>query len=539
MEPVARPKHSSHGPPGSPRWLPVVSERETRLPSTSALRLPEDDARRLLLVRAIEAEDPSGALLTREDRHYATGAALAQPGGDGDGSGGAAFLARRSRFALDRLRPRYPVVEEVERRACWPRWVNLALPLAALALGWTSNEMFDGRRLNIISFPLVAMLAWNLAVYLLLVIGLARRAVARRSEGPPAGLAGLVGRLARTARRGLGVHPTLVRGVGRFTQDWLRYSSGLSRARAAYVMHLSAACLAGGVLLGMYASGWDVEYRAGWESTWIRSPDTLHGLLTAVLGPASTLTGIALPAAAELPALNWGAGRGVNAAPWIHLYAVTALLFIIGPRLLLAAGHALEVAHRRRRVPVPSSDDFYVRTLLRSSEGGGSAVRVIPYSFNPSEATKAALRRLLLDVLGERTRVTIEPSILYGGEDEWLAGAGLDVRDDDYLVALFNLSTTPEAENHGALIAGVRQHLTKARRDAVVAAILDESAMKQRLGGQTGADARLDGRRQAWHAMLRPLGIEPVGVDLGSDDEPALARALERGLLGSGAEDAA
>lgn len=529
-DPTIRSSHAGH------------LRQEERLPRDAKLRLAEDDARRLLLVRAIEADDSSAALLTREDREHVTRAALAQVGPT-EGrrqSEGAAFLAQRSRFALDRLAARYPAIGQAERGARWPGWINWALPLAALLLGWMSNEVFDGRRLNVISFPLFGMLAWNLAVYALLIIAPLRRTAGHGGPNAQGPITRVLARAAHPLRRLPSAQPTLTRSIGRFAGDWLHYASGLNSARANRAMHLAAAALATGVVVGMYASGWDVEYRAGWESTWIRDAGTLHALLATVLGPASALTGIALPTTAELPALDWGAGRsGVNAAPWIHLYAATALLFIIGPRLLLAGVFAVKAAARRRRMPVPGSEDFYVRTLLRSAQGTAASVRVVPYSFSLPDETQKRLRRLLADVLGEQTHVATEPSIAYGGEDDWLGGADVEARDDDYVIVLFNLSATPEAENHGALVVGIGQRLAKADRDVVLAVVLDEAAMRRHLGNQPDVEARLETRRQAWRTMFQAQGIEPLAVDLGSGDHGELARALEAGLTRSTKERAA
>jgi hypothetical protein len=518
----------------------ATSEKEDRLPRVAKLRLTEDDARRLLLVRAIEAEDPAGTILTREDREHATAAALTQTGAAASGQASReAFLARRSRFALDRLAARYPAVVHAEQRARFPGWLGWTLPLAALLIGWASNEVFDGRRLNVISFPLFGMLAWNLVVYVLLIAGTWRALAPRRADRVPSGpIARLVGHAVSSLRGRTDAQPTLARGLRRFAADWLGHTASLNGARMRRAMHLAAAALAAGVVLGMYASGWDVEYRAGWESTWIRDPATLHALLSAVLGPASAVTGISLPSAAELPALQFGPGRpGVNAAAWIHLYAATALLFIIGPRLLLAGIEAARVARGCRRVRVPGTDDFYVRTLLRSVDGAGATVRIVPYSFNVPDETQQRLRRLLADVLGERTRVTIDPPIAYGGEDEWLAAARAGLRDDDYLVLLFNMSATPETENHGALVAGLQQRLASAGRGVVLAVLLDEAAMRRHHGGHAGA--RLETRREAWRAMLRPHGLEPVSIDLSDDKLASLAQALEAGLIRSSSEQAA
>jgi hypothetical protein len=118
----------------------------------------------------------------------------------------------------------------------------------------------------------------------------------------------------------------------------------------------------------------------------------------------------------------------------------------------------------------------------------------------------------------------MEAPITYGAEDEWLDR--LDLGGEDHLLVLFNLSATPEAENHGALVGGIRQRIAKARSGAGLTVLLDESAMRQRLGD----DARIESRRAAWEAMLRQHHAAPLSLNL--DAEPAsLARPLESALL--------
>ena len=152
------------------------------------LRLNEGSAIKVLLVRAIESEDSEAAVLTRDDRRFASGAALtsAPPGEAGDRRRTAAFLAARANLALDRLLGRYPTLARVEKLSRWPGWVSWAIPVAALILGLSSNA-FDGRRLNILAFPLLGLIAWNLAVYAILLIRALAGAVrgAHRPLGGP------------------------------------------------------------------------------------------------------------------------------------------------------------------------------------------------------------------------------------------------------------------------------------------------------------------------------------------------------------------
>ncbi len=495
----------------------------------------ETDARRLLLVRAVETEDQSEALLTREDRQQATSFALGEGRSGGSGTSGPDrrrtdenFLARRSQFAFGRLATRFPAVAQACRAAHWPPWLNWLLPLVALLIGLATNEIDSGQRLNIIAFPLVGMIAWNLAVYGLLAAAFVGRLARGRGPARPGFLARLAERAAAPARSRLDGQQPLGHALARFARDWAHHSARLTRARASRTLHLSAAALAAGVLMSMYLRALGLEYRAGWESTFI-GPHGLQAILSLVLGPASALTGIPLPGLEQLEALRWTErSRGENAGPWIHLYATTAFLFIIGPRLLLSLWSAARAHRLRRQFPVPGRDDFYVRRLLRNAAGSGAEVRIIPYSFHPPDGGRRALQRLLSDVLGDGTRTTIEAPIAYGTEDEWLSRAAFSP-DTDYLVLLFNLSATPEAENHGAFVAGIKRRL--AEGGTGLAALLDESAYRQRLAGQAGAEARIETRRAAWEKVLGQHGVRPLSIDLEAGDAPNLVQRLEGALM--------
>lgn len=493
----------------------------------------EDDARHLLLVRAVESEDASEMLLTREDRQAATASALAATG---DGSTGRRrdqrFLASRSAFAVSRLATRFPAAGQALRATRWPGWIDWALPLAALILGFATNEIDGGRRLNIIAFPLFGILAWNIVVYLVIALHAAGRLVRPRpAEGAPSLLARALDWVSGVARRHADPHQPLGLALARFVRDWARHSGPLTYARASRVLHLSAAALAVGVVAGMYVRALGTEYRAGWESTFIGGA-TLHWLLGWLLAPASALSGIALPDAERLAALRWGLpANGENAAPWIHLYATTAALFVIGPRLLLAAWSAVSAARLRRFFPVPGRDDFYIRRLLRSAHGAETKLRVVPYGFAFADGARRVLDGLLTATFGDDTRVATDTAVAYGQEEEWLAKMKLS-DGDDYLIVLFNLAATPEAENHGALVAGIRRAIEGQRSGSALAVILDETAYRQRLAGQAGADERLATRRRAWEQMLGPTGAKPVPVNL-ADDQPDQVRRLEAALLRS------
>ena len=480
------------------------------------VHLPEAAAREVLLVRAIESEDGEGAVLTREDRQYASSAALrdAPLGEQPSPADLGAFLHRRSDLALTRLMARFPALKRVCGLSRWPHWLSWAVPLAALAAGLATNVL-DGPRLNILAFPLLGVLAWNLFVYLWLVV----TALTPRKEGRP--VLGLAERLVQPATARLAAQPTLERGWTRFATDWMKVAGPLTRWRASRTLHLGAALFAIGVLAGMLARArYTADYSAGWAGTWAGAEAEIAWLLGVILGPASWLTGIDLPTAERLRELRGGAE---NAGNWLILWATTTAMVVIVPRLLLALWCGARAAVLKRRLPVPGPEDFYVRTLVRDALGRPGTARVVPYGVQLGGRARERLERLLRHALGDKTRVQVDEPVSYGTEDDWLARESDHLGDADQLLLLFNLGSTPEAENHGAFALGVRQRL--AAGGAGLTLLLDDSAFRGRFG-----ERRAEERLRAWADVLAPTGLVPVSISLELGEEEVGARTLERAL---------
>jgi hypothetical protein len=180
----------------------------------------------------------------------------------------------------------------------------------------------------------------------------------------------------------------------------------------------------------------------------------------------------------------------------------------------------------KRRLPI--EEDFYFRSTIRNALGRARSVRVLPYSFDLSPESAERLGRLLASALGEKTSARSDPAIPYGEEDRWLAAEGGRLADADQLVLLFNLGSTPEAENHGAFALGVRQ---RAGRSTELLVLLDDGAFRQKLRGQPSAERRVEERLQAWQSVLAPAGLQPIRISLDVPDEASAARMLEQAML--------
>lgn len=491
----------------------------------------EDEARQFYLVRAIESEDRDHQLLTKEDRRQADASARRAIGSSNPAKPRTRrrYLAERSRFAAARLATRHPGIGQLLSVARWPTVLIVLVPLAALILGLVTNELGNGKRLDLLAVPLLGMIAWNLLAYLLLAL----RAL-RRGDSKGGASARLLGAFAQWRQSKLEGQSMLARAAGRFLGDWSSLSSRLTHLRTARMLHLGAACFALGVIAGIYLRALTVEYRAGWESTFLQA-DSVHGLLTVLLGPASALTGVAIPDVDGIARMSWSeTPNGMNAAPWIYLYTATVLGLIVLPRLVLAGLANLGIWRIARRFPVPGREDFYTRRLLRTLGGTGAGVRITPYAYTLSRETGACMGELLRAALGDEVRLRIDEPVPYGEEDRWIARAQFDP-DDEAHILLFSLSATPENENHGEMARLLATSLSDRDGDSALAILLDEAPYRAHFDGQSDLEQRLQQRRTAWEAVLADSNTKPMAVDLCAADIRGVAERLEATLLTDGA----
>ncbi|MPZ47340.1 MAG: DUF2868 domain-containing protein [Betaproteobacteria bacterium] len=488
--------------------------------------MDETAARQVLLVRAAEAADAASALLTEDDRRYAARAAAElvrwRAADRGERASAEAFVAKRAELLAAKLIERSPRTGRALGAMRWRPWIGIALPAIALASGLVAEHIADPGRVNILAFPLLGIIVWNLAVYVWLLVRTVR-AIASRSRRQP----GRVAQLLSGVRRNLTAHVSgpLAGAAASFALDWGERSAPLIAARAARILHLSAVALALGAVIGLFLRGLAFEYRAGWESTFLDAP-AVHGLLAFFLGPTARFTGQPFPSVEEIAALRWDAGGGENAARWIYLYAVTTAAAVIVPRLILAAIAWLRERRLSSRFPL-SLDEAYFRRLLSGWREAPARVDVMPYAYTPAENARQGLQRLAAAMFGDDVQVHWARGVAFGDEDALGAAPDRSSPAADMVVALFNLAATPETENHGVFLDRLCP-----RTPGRLAVIVDEGPYRSRLGAQAGADARLAERRQAWSGLAATRGARAVFVDLTLPELTAAQRELDAQLTG-------
>ncbi len=473
--------------------------------STPASTFDEDSARRILLVQAYDASPPDNPLWTPEDRVWATRLAIETTPADAPP---ARFVQERARHALQRLLPRDPAGARLLERLLWRgRWLALAVVGAGL-LGIAMDAIGGSQHINLLAPPIWAVIAWNLLVYLALLWP--RRPDPGRWRGLRAWLARRVG-----GRTGAGdVLPA-------YGSAWARASMPLLLARSALLLHAAAAALALGLVGGLYLRGLVLDYRAGWQSTFL-GPAQVRAALALLLAPASAVTGIAVPDAAAMQALRIGpdAAPVASAAPWLHLYAATLGLFVIAPRTLLALAAGWRARWLARRLPLPLADPYFQR-LLRQWCGDAARVQVLPHGAAPTWSTLAGLKEVLAAGLGPSLQMQATDAVTYGDEDR--AGALAPPPGTTLRVLLVDLAATPEDEVHGRFVRVLRDTAPA----IPLLLVADESAWRARFGG---LPERLAERRAAWQRWADAQALGFVGVALDRPDlaqaEPALERAL-------------
>jgi hypothetical protein len=506
--------------------------------------------RTVLLIQAIEESDRGGDVLPLADRAEATREAVRSAPQDRTSRPGIGLapadetlLALRAERLLARVRLRSPAVDYVLAVAGGLTWLGRAALVLAFVVGLSLSTLDGSRRINILAFPLIGLIAWNFFVYALVIVAHLRR------RGPKPAATRWSGRFyerwigARIdglLKQSMRFNAPLATALRRFTREWGHVQHPLLLERAQLLMHCAAALVAAGLVAGLYIRGIVFRYEAGWESTFL-SANSVHAILAVLYGPAAMLSGIGLPSISGLNALRWTASAGGGeAANWIHLIALTAMLYIIVPRLILASISGFNLWRLSRNPPLPAALIGYGRAALASAAGGATreSVGLISFAYEPSAASITGLQTLLAATLGAIIRLELRETVRYGQEDAFratLTGNGAEAAD--WTVLLMTAASTPEVENHGAVISTLRDALARNAQPLPLLVVIDTGPYAARMQGDATFEQRLQARSNLWSEFVAGYGLKACLVDLSriTPQSPAATevRELARACLWS------
>lgn len=316
------------------------------------MRVTEPQLRTLLLAQAIEQADTRHTLVSAVELQDATRSAVAAARARGLPRVGVAevMLERATTIANHASgrdstvaalhAPHAPHAPHTQRPGAGGLgpWVARGLPLAALLLGLAIDRISNAHRVDLLSPPLLTVLAWNLAVYLLI----AWRAM-RPPQAPGAWLQQALRPLHHPfgrAERGRGLAARI---AADFHQRWWAHATDLLQQRAARVLHLCAAAWGAGIALSLLLRGLVVRYQFGWESTFLDATQ-VHAIVSVLFAPLTLLLGLAPFTLQEIAATQNFAGEsgaagmgGAAGSRWVGMYVGLLLLAVVLPRLALAA----------------------------------------------------------------------------------------------------------------------------------------------------------------------------------------------------------
>lgn len=327
------------------------------------MSMDEAQARRIVLAQAIETTDTQGKLvgasereaIDRQVRHAARAFAGSRQ------QRLEAVLAQRAARVIGAVRAVQPAVAALAESSAWPRWLAIGLPVLTVLLGAFTDRISDPHRVDLLSQPLLAIVAWNLAMYMVLLVRWGASLQRRQGPARPPLLAGPLrwaDSLGQRRRRGnLRAEVTAL-----FTLHWHGATVALTQQRVTRVLHLAAAGWAAGVAVSLLARGLFVQYRVGWESTWL-SAEQVHAVLGFLFLPAVALFGFAPLSLQEVAALQVLPGGGhAPERRWVLMVAALLLVSVILPRLALAAW-ARWREHRLARAVVLDLQQAYFQQL--------------------------------------------------------------------------------------------------------------------------------------------------------------------------------
>jgi len=488
----------------------------------------------ILLVRAFEESDPEGLVLPLRERTKASRRALMVTGLSGEsGESAAAWkirageaVLRRARLLFDGLVRQHPGLPRVLLLAQLGSSTAPAVMAVAFVFGLLTNALGFQRDINLLSLPLLGLLAWNLLIYagmLFMPMVLGRRRSGRIAES----LSGMLlrGAMARrlhssrvTEGRMSPESKVIAKAVMRFGAMWHRMARKLLAARVRRILNLGAIAMIAGVVIGMYVRGVAFEYSVTWESTWLDAGQ-MQTLMKIILGPAAWILGVEIPDVAPLRGPD-GSGP---AALWIHLYALTALLVVGVPRAAMAAYQSVRANRLGKTLPLDLGETYY-RRLFTAWRGAKRYVEIVPYSYTPRPGSMASLKTLMFDYFGARADLRVRDPLPYGSEaDQALPAALSDASSDDVdlaerdfcVVVVFNLAQSPETEVHGMLLEELTTRIDTKRSQLLV--VLDASPYSERVDDRERVCERID----AWSRVVHDAGLTAVPIDLGRHISPA------------------
>jgi len=304
-------------------------------------------------------------------------------------------------------------------------------------IGLGSNYLGSAPRVNILLNPLMILLAWNFAIYLILLF---KGTIFRKYTLPPANMAFQLVNFVRDIKNKFNLlfpkkskKALLLRNARiYFIKLWLQQANALSAARLSLILHAMAIALTCGVVTGLYLRGLFQEYQFAWFSTFDKS--IVMSLGKVIFAPVLFLI------QGNMPKENMGAS-------WIHLFAASAGFYILLPRFLLLFHTRLKIKKLTKSVEPDLTWPYFNKWRLDPVN-----LNLYSYSYSLDDKNLLLLNEALERVYGHQDKLIVE-NIQWGGD------LPKSLNQDNIPVFCFNAAQTPENEVHGEFLNRILQRL--------------------------------------------------------------------------------
>lgn len=307
------------------------------------------------------------------------------------------FITKRADSLFNLLPASIKLVEKVN---VFPgNWVKLTLLISFIS-GLISNYLGPSKLIHVVYNPLTILLVWNILVYFLLIvksfwkIRLPKLPEAKqlhtdkKQEGE--------GKTKKNRSSNFllnwvisNIYLGIIKLKSRFIDDkssivilkkilpsyWISYKDVAGKTlilRFKSLANVSAVGLITGALAGVYFRGLFFNYNIIWQSTFVFEPETIRIILNSLYGISSLiLDGSFITKQTILPLLD---PAGTLAGPWIHLMALTTLIFIFIPRTVLA----ILYSHKSNKVKynIDTEEQYYQEYILKKRSSLVEEIRV-------------------------------------------------------------------------------------------------------------------------------------------------------------------
>ena len=395
-----------------------------------------------------------------------------------------------------------------------PYWaIGSVLAVLAFAGGILTNELsVTDNRINLLSPPLLGVIAWNLIVYCWIAAAL----VFNRGKSP-------VGYIRRTfasavlklQTRGSHGQEALVSFYGKWTEAELP----LLRGRIAEILHFSAALFGLGLIASIGIHGWGTEYTVGWESTWLSDKPaavlTFINLFYGMIPVNADLFNQLTPQVIE--SMKFGAGHGQNAAPWlVQLFYIISLIVVV-PRILLGLYAYAKARYIGNHFPI-DLESVYYSNILRQWRGQTMLMQIIPFSYPLTEKVKEGIQKFASELHPENSRC-----IFSEAQHENTKLPEIPAGEQTEVIAVFAMTSTPEIEVQGRFIAELKQKALDSK--ALLRVVIDTSGFLARFAN---TPQRIAERKKNWSNFLAPYGVSFAFVNLTDADVKDAAAQFEQ-----------